>query len=255
MTPGHSYLRGAGCHQQLCSPNTQGFILPPAQLPKESHVQGITASPASLPREESRGRSILLSCYLPARAGGGGEGPCLDPAFRDTWRNHNFLETLHLLELGGCSDKQGLCSIGSIRYPLQSEPRSHPGICGASSGRSSRAQEVPGQLQPGCILLAAPGVPPSRDAPFIHSHHSPTSQAALVLALAVVVFPKVPGFKLCIPIHTASSKTSLVSGGKHPQMCPQPPQLSLTLHFRVSSSHLFLTSPSPLLSLVPSSSG
>lgn len=163
--PGHSYLRGdagADCHQQLCSPNAQGFILPPAQLPRESHVQGITAPPAPLPREESRDRSILLSCYLPARAGGGEEGPCLDLAFRDTWRNHNFLETLHLLELGGCSDKQGLCSIGSIRYSVQLEPRSHRGICGASSGKSSRAQEVPRQLQPGGILL-----PPSRDIPFI----------------------------------------------------------------------------------------
>lgn len=163
--PGQSYLpgdAGAGCHQQLCSPNNEVFILPPAQLPQESHVQGMTAPPASLPREESRDRSILLYCYLPARAGGGGEGLCLDLVFRDTWRNHNFLETLHLLELGGCSDRQGWGSIGSIRYSVQAEPRSRRGICGASSGKSSRAQDVP-RLH----LLPAPGVPPSRDVPFI----------------------------------------------------------------------------------------
>lgn len=86
---------------------------------------GNAAPPASLSREESRGRSSLLSCYLPERARGGGERPRLDSAFQDTRRNHNFLKTLHLVELGGCSDKDGLRYIGSIRYALQLEPRSH----------------------------------------------------------------------------------------------------------------------------------
>lgn len=148
------------------------------------------------------------------------------------------------------ADEQGLCSIGSIRCSVQSEPRSHRGICGASSGKCSRAQEVPRQLQAGCILLPAPGVPPAEiSLSFPPLSHLPGSSGGDLLA-----FPRVHGFKPCIQIHPAPSKTSLVSGEKHPQTCPQPPQLSLTLHFHTSFSHFFLSGPSSLLSLVPSSS-
>lgn len=75
------------------------------------------------PRKESREAHSLLSCYLPAGARGGTERPSLGLAFQDTHRNHSFLETLHLLEPGGCSDKRGLCYIGSIRCAVQLEPR------------------------------------------------------------------------------------------------------------------------------------
>lgn len=133
-------------------------------LPRK--VMCLEMQPLLRPFQAER-EAACLSCYLPARARGGGERPCLDMAFKDTCRNHNFLETLHLLELGGCSDKHGLRYIGSIRYAVQLEPRSHCGICGASSGKSTRAQEVPRQLQPGCSLLPPPGLPPGREALFI----------------------------------------------------------------------------------------
>lgn len=89
--------------------------------------------------------------------------------------------------------------------------------------------------------------------PFL-SHHSPTSQVALVgpAGSGCGGIPRPHGSKPCIPIHPASSKTFLVSGEKHPQTCPQPPRLSLTLHFHISFSHFFLSGPSFLLSLVPS---
>jgi len=156
---------------QLHPQTHQLFSLPAAEVaahpPEKSRGSGNTAPPVSLSREGSRERSSLLSCYLPARAGGGGERPCLASALKDTGRDHSFLGTWHLLELGGCSDRGSLGYIGSIRYAAQLEPRSHCGICGASSGTSTRAQEVPRQLQPGCSLLPPPGLPPSKEAFFI----------------------------------------------------------------------------------------
>lgn len=171
---------------------------------------GNAAPPASLLREESRERSSLLSCYLPARARGGGERPCLDWAFKDTCKTHNFLETLHLLELGGFSDKHGLRYIGSIRYAVQLKPRSCCGICGASSGKSTRLQEAPRQLQPHCSLLPPPGLPPSRKALFVPTTllqaGAPTSTQAAQHLLAI-------------------ARTSLIPLGSPKsisQTCPQP---------------------------------
>lgn len=122
----------------------------PSCIPSEGGKQGQKHPAVLLPPSESRRwRSRAL--------------------FRDTWRNHNFLETSHLLELGGCSDRQGWCSIGSIRYSVQSEPRSHRGICEASSGKSCRAQEVPRLLQAGLHPPPCPRCSSQQRCPF-HSH-------------------------------------------------------------------------------------
>lgn len=216
-------------HQQLRSPNL--FFFP--------HVQGITAPPASLPREGSRDRSILLSCCLPARAGGGGAGLCLE-----THGETTISSKLRICWSSGAA-LTGRAGALLDPYVILCSQSQDPTVefVRPRQERAAEPKRFPGCCKQGCILLPAPGVPPSRDVPFI-----PTSLRGQV---AVVVFPEVHGFKPCIPTHPASSKSSPVSGEKPPQTCPQPPQLSLTPHFHVSSSHLSLTGPSSLLSLVP----
>lgn len=149
-------------------------------------------------------------------------------------KNHNFLETLHLLELGGFSDKHGLRYIGSIRYAVQLEPRSCCGICGASSGKSTRLQEAPRQLQPHCSLLPPPGLPPGRKTLFVPitllQAGPPTSTQAAQHLLAI-------------------ARTSLIPGDKSiSQTCPQP-----LPSFASPFTCISALPTSPLLVPVPSS--
>lgn len=178
----------------------------------------------------------------------------MDSAFKDTCENHNFLETLHLLELGGCSDKDDLRYIGSIRSAVQPEPRSRCGICGASSGKSTRAQEVPRQLQPGCnSFLPQVFLPAERKASSCGGERCYVwlrwcSQEVTASSSASHQHPS----------HSASSRSCKnMPPPRSQERLPDllsAPQLSLTLHLHFSSSHLSLIGPSSLLSLVLSSS-
>lgn len=170
MTPGHCYLSGdagAGCHQQLGSPNTQGIILPPAQLPRESHVQGITAPPASL---QGRKAGRETSC-CPATSQREQEVEEKDPVWIRCSETHG--ETTISSKLCICwSSAAALTSRGCALldpYAILCNPSQDPTV-GFEGPRQEKAPELkrfPGSYKPGCIILPAPGVPPSRDIHFI----------------------------------------------------------------------------------------
>lgn len=244
MTPGHCYLHGdagAGCHQQLGSPNTQGFILPPAQLPRESHVQGITCILHPFQGRKA-GKAAVL--HLPARAGGGGEGSCLDLAL-ETHGETTISSKLCICWSSAAALTSRGCALLDPYVTLCNQSQDPTvGFVGPHLENAPEPKRFPGSYnQAASSFLPQVFLTAETSLSFPPLSHRPGSSGG------------VPCSPWTQAVHPNSPSSLLVSGEKHPQMCPQPPQLSLTLHFPVSSSHLFLTGPSSLFSLVPSSSG
>lgn len=199
MTPGHCYLRGdagAGCHQQLCSPNTQEII-----LPEESHVHGITAPPASL---QGRKAGREASC-CPATSQREQEVEEKDPVWIQCSETHG--ETTISSKLCICwSSAAALTSRGCALldpYVILCNPCQDPivGFVGPPQEKAPELKRFPGSYnQAASSFLPQVFLPAETSLSFPPLSHLPGGDL-----LALVVFPTVHGFKLCIPIHPASS--------------------------------------------------